>query len=313
MLNSFSKILITTGDTDGIGLEVTVKGLLQAQISLNNAYIVFISPEQQTNDECSLIASKFNIDYIFQIDQVKKGGIYFLISNEGPAHWVQTAALWCHHKMAQALVTGPLSKTQIALEGLSDIGHTDILKRVTLTKHVWMYFIGEYFHVLLLTGHIPISEVQSQLTLPMAQEALKSLSAFLKKNFTNFDVFGLVGLNPHAGDQGVISLWDQEFSMDFILWANSELGLNVLGPLVPDVAFQKQNWAKHPIYLAAYHDQGLIPFKLVHSYSGVHMSLGLPFIRTSVDHGTAKDIFGQDKADPTSMKQALELATQLLN
>jgi 4-hydroxythreonine-4-phosphate dehydrogenase len=114
----------------------------------------------------------------------------------------------------------------------------------------------------------------------------------------------IVGVNPHAGEQGLLG--DEEALLRQLL------GADVRGPLVPDAAFLPANWGLYSVYVCPYHDQGLIPFKLVHGFdSGVHMTLGLPFIRTSVDHGTAKDIFGKNKARAGSMKDAITTAIRL--
>ena len=111
---------------------------------------------------------------------------------------------------------------------------------------------------------------------------------------------GVLGLNPHAGEEGLLG--DEDIALKKRL--NKWEGL-VEGPLVPDVAFFKENWPRFFMYICMYHDQGLIPFKMIHHRKSFQLSLGLPFMRVSVSHGTAKDIYGQNKADPESMKRAL--------
>ena len=121
----------------------------------------------------------------------------------------------------------------------------------------------------------------------------------------------ILGLNPHAGEQGLIGSVENRIHAK-VLETAAEEKLNVDGPLVPDAAFFPKNWSKYSVFVANYHDQGLIPFKMTHGQeSGVQVTMGLPFVRTSVDHGTAKDIFGKNKADPRSMLQALEWAIRL--
>jgi len=120
-----------------------------------------------------------------------------------------------------------------------------------------------------------------------------------------------LGLNPHAGDSGLIGSFD-DLVLKPILDRLRQEGFLIEGPLVPDVAFLKTNWKKYLAYVACYHDQGLIPFKMIHGFeSGVHLTLGLPFIRTSVDHGTAKDLFDLDHADDRSMREAIKAALEL--
>ncbi|MEK6554999.1 MAG: 4-hydroxythreonine-4-phosphate dehydrogenase PdxA, partial [Bdellovibrionota bacterium] len=121
----------------------------------------------------------------------------------------------------------------------------------------------------------------------------------------------LVGLNPHSGEGGLIG--NEEISvLNPVLKSLNEKGLKIEGPLVPDSAFLKTNWKKYSFFICPYHDQALIPFKMIHGQDmGVHMTLGLPFVRTSVDHGTAKDIFNKNKANPGSMIDAIKWAMQL--
>jgi 4-hydroxy-L-threonine phosphate dehydrogenase PdxA len=118
----------------------------------------------------------------------------------------------------------------------------------------------------------------------------------------------LLGLNPHAGEKGIIGSEEgQVFS--HALSSVRAAGMKVFGPLSPDAAFMKENWKQYSLYVCCYHDQGLIPFKMIHGQDdGVHVTVGLPFIRTSVDHGTAKDIFGKNRANPQSMLAAIKLA-----
>ncbi|MES2962733.1 MAG: 4-hydroxythreonine-4-phosphate dehydrogenase PdxA, partial [Bdellovibrionota bacterium] len=118
-------------------------------------------------------------------------------------------------------------------------------------------------------------------------------------------------LNPHAGEEGLIGESELDVHAKALAFA-AEKKIAVEGPLVPDAAFFEKNWKRYSVFVANYHDQGLIPFKMIHGQeSGIHVTMGLPFVRTSVDHGTAKDIFGKDKADPRSMYQALEWAIRL--
>jgi 4-hydroxythreonine-4-phosphate dehydrogenase len=121
----------------------------------------------------------------------------------------------------------------------------------------------------------------------------------------------LLGLNPHAGEEGIIGDTEKKIHHSVIESAR-ERGVKIEGPLVPDAAFFEKNWSEYSVYIANYHDQGLIPFKMIHGQeSGIHLTMGLPFVRTSVDHGTAKDIFGKNKADASSMTLAIEWAIRL--
>ena len=173
-----------------------------------------------------------------------------------------------------------------------------------------MGFVGNKFNVVLATGHIPLSAVAQDLTVDKiigACRAAFDLRAQLPVRRRKLPI-GLLGLNPHAGDGGIIST-EEGSIFSVALERLAAMQIPVVGPLVPDAAFLKEAWSKYSSYVACYHDQGLIPFKAIHGFdSGTHLTLGLPLKRTSVDHGTAKDIFGKNKANPGSMVSALRWA-----
>lgn len=321
MKSDLRKIIITTGDQDGIGPEIAAKSLARLGPQRGSFFlcIVGLKPPQQLIKK---MGSRFKIvdfqSWPEAIEYVPKShkelALVRLASR--PAKWIEMAGAACLHKRATALVTGPLSKPEIQSAGLSDVGHTDILKRVCSTRDAWMAFVGKYFHVFLASGHVPICKVEGSLTTEKLELSLKAAHQFFhahaahpkKKKWP----VAVLGLNPHAGDSGLIGRFDQDILLPIIERLNTQ-GFSFYGPLVPDVAFQRYRTQKFLGYVALYHDQGLIPFKLAHGHrSGVHVTVGLPIIRTSVDHGTAKDIFGKNMADPSSMvlaiRQALALA-----
>lgn len=317
-------ILITTGDADGIGLEVTIKTLLSYKSLPKEAQLIFFRSAKADSFAKGLIKKlqkRFSLqtcqtlaEALLAAKELKnKKSLIEIVSTDSPAHWVEQSASACLNKSAQALVTAPLSKQLIAGAGFSDLGHTDILKRICKVKTAFMGFVGRHFNVVLITGHIPVTQVESRLNEDLfyqaalaGQQLQQSLSQRGKPR-----PIGVVGLNPHAGDDGLIGEFDKTHLRTFIA-ATKAKGLNIQGPLVPDACFQKENWNKYSLYLCCYHDQGLIPFKMAHGQeSGVHITLGLPIIRTSVDHGTAKDIYGKNKAKPHSMKEALQMALKL--
>ncbi len=314
---TIKKIFLTTGDVDGIGLEITAKTLLSCKSKKNQSIIFIRSPESD-----SLISQKKWLNkisknlpiistdnYLEALQLANSNRFVEIIDNRSPARWVEDCAKYCFKKAAHALVTAPLSKPEIKNAGMKDLGHTDILKRICQMQNANMGFIGEKFSVVLATGHLPLSLVEKKLSANCLNQALSSctqLISYLPKSRAKKPI-GVLGLNPHAGDQGMIGDFDNKI---LVPWLNQQA--NTLGPLIPDVAFRENNWTKYSVYLSMYHDQGLIPFKQAHGMSGVHITLGLPILRTSVDHGTAKDIFGQNIADPTSLQQALALAQNIL-
>lgn len=321
------KIIITTGDFDGIGLEVTCKALLKMPKSIFKKFIFFIyihpNSEQKfvtklkshftyleiSDESCpTLKISKLGFKSLLKKTYSEK--IVLINSQKSPATWVFDSSLFCQEKIFSALVTAPLSKTLIQESGYNEIGHTEILARVSKKKNLYMLFIGSKFNVVLLTAHQPLATVSKQLLKfndrSFCQELLKirSILGTSKRK----KPFALLGFNPHAGEKGIIGAKEELYLTQFL----ESIKLPFIGPLVPDVAFQKRFWNAYSIYISLYHDQGLIPFKMIHGQdSGVHITMGLPFIRTSVDHGTAKEIFGKNKANPNSMLDALLWAAKL--
>ena len=321
-LNS-KNILITTGDADGIGFEVAAKALCELPKSYfkSNRIFIFVTTSYQKK-YFDLLSRHFSLNSITLssedfalldfVTPTRKPILNFMICTDTPADWIFTLSKVClEYPLSTALVTGPLSKTLIKDSGYSFIGHTEILAYVSKTKSLFMGFVGKYFNVILLTGHIPTSRVSKELKKNNWKAIFKIVGSFRKGLPGKDKPIAMVGVNPHAGEKGMISTGEERYLITQIQQHGGRL--NIQGPLVPDAAFLKAHWGKYSVYLCPYHDQGLIPFKAIHGQdSGVHVTLGLPFVRTSVDHGTAKEIFGKDRANPNSMKEALLLAERLL-
>jgi 4-hydroxythreonine-4-phosphate dehydrogenase len=312
------RIAITTGDADGIGTEIAAKALAKLRPQAGVNFYLWRSP-RCPNSHLRMIDRSFKRITVtswpealrLQPDSSKE--LIDINSNLPPAVWVETAAQASDFGHLDGMATAPISKTSIKAAGFKDIGHTDILKRVSKADNVFMAFIGEKFNVLLATGHLSLEKTPdavSAKTLEKAVDSALSLRALLPKKLASKPI-GLLGLNPHAGEEGLIGSEESKIHLPLIKKLKDQK-LPVEGPLVPDAAFLPQNWKEYSVYVANYHDQGLIPFKMIHGQeTGVHISMGLPFIRTSVDHGTAKNIFGKDKADPSSMRLAIEWAIKL--
>lgn len=312
------RIAITTGDIDGIGLEISCKALAKLGPKKDFQFIVFRSPKSSKKD-LSRLDSGFKRVTISSWHEAltRTPGSYKEIldinSSLSPATWVETAAQAASHGHVDGIATAPISKTVIQEAGMDDVGHTDILKRVSGTKEVFMGFIGSKLSVVLATGHIPLHQVTAALTsvkLENAIHAALKLRSLLPKKVAARPV-GVLGLNPHAGENSIIGSDEERIHIPLIELLKKKK-LPVEGPLIPDTTFFEETLNKYSVFVAGYHDQGLIPFKsLHHNEANVHITLGLPFIRTSVDHGTAKDIFGKNRADPNSMLKAIDLAIEL--
>ncbi len=315
------RIGITSGDAHGIGPEVTAKALRKIGPQKGIQFVLWRNSDFPKQDLRRLRKSFTLITVGSWAEALQKmpsspKELLDVCGTNNPAIWVEEAASSCYFKHLDGLATAPLSKPAIKASGMKDIGHTDILKRISKVERAHMVFIGSKFNVMLATGHIPIGQITSKISAESLEDSVRAAAKLVpylaKKEIKNMSKkpLGLLGLNPHGGDSGLIGKEEDAFIAPLIDRMRQEK-LAVEGPLVPDSAFTPDKWGRYSLYVALYHDQGLIPFKAIHGQRGVHITWGLPFIRTSVDHGTAFDIAGKDKADATSMQLAIEWAISL--
>ncbi len=310
------RLAITTGDLDGIGLEICIKSLISLGPKPKVIFFLFRSNKSSLKDDLKKLDRTFNRVQVSSFEEYLEkysSSNYNLVdiaSSESPAKWVVTAATLCLKKQLSGLSTAPISKTVIKSSGYREIGHTELFQTVAKTASPFMAFLGKTFNVLLVTGHIPLTKVKiTKARLYQAGLAALNLKKILSAKQKKLPV-ALVGINPHAGEENIIGSEETKIFLPVIRRLSKKT--KVVGPLVPDAAFMPKNWHKYSVYVCPYHDQGLIPFKAINGTAGVHLTLGIPFVRTSVDHGTAKDIYGKDKADASSMKNAIELAIKLI-
>lgn len=313
-MNKVSAIAITTGDPDGIGFEVTAKALAKTGPQKNAVFFLFRDQNQEKRQKryFNLLDQKFSrltfkstksaLAFYYLLKSARALDTKFLFDLElstSAADWVIAATVLCRDHILDSLVTAPISKTLIKKDGYNYVGHTGIFRHFFPKNPLFMGFVGNYFNVVLATDHVALSAVEKKLTPKVLRDvsgACKQLQILLRSK----KPIAYLGLNPHAGEKGIVGSFERKHA----LFKNA---------LSPDAAFLKPNWSKYSLYLALYHDQGLIPFKMIHGQdSGVHITLGLPFLRTSVDHGTAKDIYNKNVANANSMQEALELNLKLL-
>ena len=208
------------------------------------------------------------------------------------------------------LVTSPINKNLSYSKDFKFSGHTDYLKYFFKTDPV-MLMISEKMRVGLLTEHIPLKEVSKELSISKVINKVNVLVECLKKDLdVKSPKIGMLAVNPHIGDNGVIGSEDQKILIPAISKINFEKKV-VFGPFSADTFFSNDNYTNYDAIIAVYHDQGLIPFKTLSFGKGVNYSAGLPIIRTSPDHGTAFDIAGKGIADPSSFFQALKLGVEI--
>lgn len=317
------KIAITIGDPSGIGPEVIIKalGLLDvdfSQIVLVGSWHVFAQTSEQLgiglNNKIDIIDIPCDFSNIkCGTETTESGRLSYLA--------LEKACELAKNNLINAIVTAPLSKNAINLAGYHYSGQTEILQKLLGTqerKKAEMLFVADDFRVLLLTRHISILDVPKAITVEKIIESAKIVVDSLKHDFKiESPKLAICGLNPHAGESGLIGCEEQ----DVIIPAIKELqreNINIQGPFPADTLFVKAakpyvNKTKQPFdcYLACYHDQGLTPIKALAMDKTVNTTIGLPVIRTSPAHGTAFDIAGKNLANPASMVEAIKLALRL--
>jgi 4-hydroxythreonine-4-phosphate dehydrogenase len=209
-----------------------------------------------------------------------------------------------------AIATAPVNKAAFAAAGLPWKGHTDLLAHLTGAPRVAMLFHADALRVVLATVHVPLRDVSALLT----RERLEGVIELTASSLPRFGIpsprLALAGLNPHAGEDGLIGTEDRDVLAPSVA-ACRERGIEIAGPFPGDTVFVRALKGEFDAVVACYHDQGLIPVKLTAFGRAVNVTLGLPIVRTSVDHGTAFDIAGRGIADPSSLVEAIRLAVRL--
>ena len=277
---------MTTGDPAGIGPEIVEKSAADSRVRAACEPVIYSADKHFEPGKLSAAAGQAAYETILRAVQDATAG------------------------RVQAIATAPINKEALALAGLPWRGHTDMLAALTNTRDVAMMFYSDKLRVVLATIHIPISQVSSALTVPWVRTIIRlTAEAMPRFGFTSPRI-ALAGLNPHAGEHGVIGHEEQQVLAPAVE-ESQKTGVDITGPWPGDTVFTRAVRGEFDVVIACYHDQGLIPVKLIAFGEAVNVTLGLPIIRTSVDHGTAFDIAGRGIADPGSMIEAVLLASRL--
>ncbi len=224
---------------------------------------------------------------------------------------IEEAAVLCEYGEASGMVTNPINKQALYDVGFKFQGHTDFLAALTKSQEVMM-LVAEGLRTVPVTVHIPLSQVPTALTCEAIVAQGKIVCAALHKYFgVAHPRLAVTGLNPHAGENGTMGHEDQAIVLPAVLELRGA-GISVLGPLPADTAFHPEARATYDAILCMYHDQALIPVKTLDFHGGVNVTLGLPFIRTSPDHGTALSLAGTGNANPSSLIAAIKLAQAMV-
>ena len=211
------------------------------------------------------------------------------------------------------VVTAPIHKEALHLAGVPHPGHTEIFTALTHSKRSCMMLRSDVITVSMATTHIGYHEVPQKLSVERVLNVIELTAEAMNWMLRRAPRIGVCGLNPHAGEHGLFGRREEEQFIEPAVNAARQRGIDALGPLVPDAAFTPNQRRRFDAIVTLYHDQGHIPFKMLAFDTGVNITLGLPIIRTSVDHGTAFDIAWQGKADPQSLYSAIRIAAELAN
>ena len=324
------KIVITVGDESGIGPEIILKALSSKELSREFDYLIVGSKKilQDTFMHLKFLGVKVIIDPNYL--QIKDPEVPFETLNPKSSfgnasfHYLLEAIKIVQEYPCSALVTGPICKKSWFMSGHNFSGQTEVLAESCGARNVGMLFTakspftGWRFNTLLATTHIALSDVPKKLTDKLIHSKLDLLSEFCSK-YKTFPNLKVAGLNPHAGEEGILGTEETDWINNAVkTWRDKNKSINLLGPIPPDTcwnssakAWRDKEAETHDGILAMYHDQGLIPMKVIALNYSVNTTLGLPFIRTSPDHGTAFDIAGKGIAQSQSMIEAIKTAIDL--
>jgi len=320
---------ISCGDVNGIGIELIIKTFSDNRILEHCTPVIFASnkvinfyrktmPELNLNYSSTKEFNRINHKQVNLFNcweeeiQVTPGqltdvgGKYAVLS-------LQTAVAALKQKQIDGLVTAPIHKKNIQSADFNFTGHTPYLKEMFGVKDVVMMLCAGDFRVALVTEHVPVGEVAKHITKEKILSKLALINQSLQKDFgIEKPKIAVLGLNPHAGDEGLIGNEEETIIKPAIKEAKNN-NMLVVGPYSADAFFARRSFERFDAVLAMYHDQGLIPFKTLATGDGVNFTAGLPAVRTSPDHGVAFDIAGKDKADNSSFLTAIFECIDIIN
>ena len=328
--NKILKVVLSVGDESGIGPEIILKALCSNQIPKNIDYILVGSKKNLRNTYEHL--RSLGLENLANPKNLKIQDIEICSSNNDPKSSYGNSSFQYLKKGIEivkqypnsALVTGPICKKSWSLAGHYYSGQTEVLAKSCGVKNVGMLFTakspitGWRFNTLLATTHIALSEVPKKLTTELIHSKLDLFKDFCS-TYIDKPTLKVAGLNPHAGEEGILGNEEKNWLNDaLIAWNEKNKDITLLGPLSPDScwnssakAWREKDAEKHDGILAMYHDQGLIPMKVIALNYSVNTTIGLPFIRTSPDHGTGFDIAGKGIAQCQSMIEAIKAAIEI--
>jgi len=327
------RIGITIGDPAGIGPEVSLKAVSNEEV-LAACLPVLIGDARYLQHWSNVfglargfevlnvgppllpLLNDLNSPVIYNLANIPDSilmGQEQAVCGRSAAQFIEAAVSLCQSGQLDAITTAPINKKSLHLGGYPFPGHTEFLAALTGTDEFAMSFISPGLRVALLTTHVPLKEVSSY----VKKAELEKLIRLVHREFVRYGIerprIAVAALNPHGGEGTLFGFEEASEMVPAIEACRNQHGIEVSGPHSGDTIFLRASRGEFDIVLSCYHDQGLIPIKCLSFGEAVNVTLGLPFIRTSVDHGTAFDIAGQGKADPSSMIAAIKLAVELFH
>ena len=293
---------ITLGDPGGIGPEVILKALKKISQQLT---IILFGSESLFQPFQAITQHRITTVNCCQLPEIIHNNDH-LINGNASYTYLEHAVSYAKSGKIQALITGPISKTAWQMAGITHTGHTTALQSLSQSNHVSMAFYTPTLKTILTTIHVPLMEVTSLLTSNQLQKTINHGQLFCQQLGITSPKIAVAGLNPHAGEGGLFG--DEESLITDVIEQYDD---TVSGPYPPDTLYYHANQGDFDLVVSLYHDQGLIPIKLIGFHDAVNVTIGLPFIRTSPDHGTAFNIARKGIANESSTKAAILLAKQL--
>ena len=321
---------ITQGDSNGIGYEVIIKALSDPRLlefltpviygssKLFGFYRKTLADMEQPDINAINSASeakpkKINILNCLPDSVFAEPGKSTPESARAAMESLSRAVADIKDGLLDAIVTGPINKKAMNAQGFGFPGHTEYLQQQFGAEDVAMVMTSHRMRLGVVTGHIPLRDVASSITVDKILGKLRLLDRSLREDFcVDQPRIAVLSLNPHGGDGGLLGAEEQDIIIPALAAATAE-GIMAFGPFSPDGFFGLGHYARYDATLAMYHDQGLAPFKALSFEDGVNYTAGLPIVRTSPDHGTAFEIAGKDMADPQSMRSAIFAAVDIFN
>lgn len=303
-------VAITMGDPSGIGPEIVLKALTDPEIAPLAKWVVV--GDTRILDKAGTIANATvrDVKSLASLDDFAFGKLDARYG-QAAVDYVRVATEMCLARQANAMVTAPLNKEAVTLSGRQFSGHTEYIAELCGASDSRMLLASEILSTVHVSTHVPLRRACDLDTTRILRTIELGNAAMKLLGFARPRV-AVCGLNPHAGEHGIFGDEDQKFIVPAIEQARQK-GIDCSGPHAGDTIFLQASRGAYDLVVAMYHDQGHIAMKLLDFAGTVNISLGIPIIRTSVDHGTAFDIAGKNKADAHSMKQAMRMAARMAN